>query len=144
MAAVGLLLTLKYLRLYEREIKLQRVEQKRLAWERILKLMHQVAKFAALANISSVNHSRLARPQGFLPPQIAAKYDSASENLLSYWLQLKGELDIMPGDGAIDEIQAFIAKYDASADSRASEAFGNELQPITHRVRDRAEKSFGS
>ncbi len=104
--------------------------------------MHQVAKYAALANLSSVNHSPIARAQAFLPPELAAKYEFASENLLSYWLQLKVELEIMPDSTLIDKIQEFIANYDLSADSRASEQFANDLYPITRQVGKQAEKSF--
>src|ERR1019366_2362412 len=92
LAAVGLLLTTWYLRLYRREIKNQGLEQERLAWERILKLLHQVAKYAAMANLSSVTHSPIAKANGFLPPDIAAKYEFASMNLLSYWHQLRVEM----------------------------------------------------
>ncbi|MGA7795594.1 MAG: hypothetical protein WCA19_21380 [Candidatus Acidiferrales bacterium] len=142
LAGIGLLLTLRYLEIYKGEIKQQGVEQERLAWERILKLLHQVAKWAALANLSSVKHSSLAKAQGFLPPEIAAKYAPATENLLSYWHQLKVELDIMPDSSLIEKIKEFVAKYDLSADSRASEEFADDLQPITHQVIKRAEKSF--
>jgi hypothetical protein len=142
LAGVGLLLTLKYLLLYQAEVENQRVEQERMAWERILKLLHQVAKYAALAHISSVNHSPIAKAQGFLPPDLAAKYDLASETLLSYWHQLKVELDIMPDSALIDTIQQLIAKYDLSADSRASEQFADDLYPVTQLVSERARKSF--
>jgi hypothetical protein len=142
MAAIGLLLTLRYLKLYEKEIKKQGVEQERLAWERILKLLHQVAKYAALANLSSANHSPIAKAHGFLPPDLAAKYEFASETLLSYWHQLKVELDIMPDSTLIDKIQEFVAKYDLSADSRASEQFANDLYPVTRQVSEHAQKSF--
>lgn len=142
LAAIGLLLTLIYLQLYRDEIKSQGVEQERLAWERVLKLLHQVAKYAALANLSSVNHSPIAKAQGFLPPEIAAKYEFASENLLSYWHQLKVEMDIMPDSDLIDTLQEFVSKYDLSADSRASEQFAKDIYPITHKVSNRAQKSF--
>jgi hypothetical protein len=143
LAAVGLLLTTWYLRLYRREIKNQGLEQERLAWERILKLLHQVAKYAAMANLSSVTHSPYAKANGgYLPPEIAAKYSVAAENLLSYWHQLKVEMDIMPDSDLIDTLQAFVSKYDPSTDSRASEAFAKDLYPLTHQVSNRAQKSF--
>jgi hypothetical protein len=143
LAAVGLLLTIRYLRLYSREIKNQGLEQERLAWERILKLLHQVAKYAAMANLSSVNHSPYAKANGgYLPPEIAAKYGVASENLLSYWHQLKVEMDIMPDSDLINTLQTFVSKYDPSTDSRASEAFAKDLHPLTHKVSSRAQKSF--
>lgn len=143
LAAVGLLLTIWYLRLYRREIKNEGLEQERLAWERILKLLHQVAKYAAMANLSSVTHSPYAKANGgYLLPEIAAKYSAASENLLSYWHQLRVEMEIMPGSDLIDTLQAFVSKYDQSADSRASEAFAKDLYPLTHQVSNRAQKSF--
>jgi hypothetical protein len=142
LAGVGILLTLRYLKLYERELKNQQGEQERSAWERVLKLLHQVAKWAAMANLSSINHSLLAKKIGFLPPDLAAKYGPATETLLSYWHQLKVELDIMPDSVLIQEIQAFIAKYDASTDARASELFISDLTPITRKVSERAQKVF--
>jgi hypothetical protein len=144
LAAAGLLLTVYYLQLYRREIKNQGVEQERLAWERILKLLHQVAKYGVMANLSSVNHSPHVKTHGFLPPDLAAEYRSAAENLLSYWLQLKVELDIMPDSPLIDNVQGFIAKYDQSADSRATVQFVPDLTPIIHEVAKKAEKSFGN
>jgi hypothetical protein len=141
LAGLGLLLTLRYLRLYQGELERQGVEQERLAWERILKLLHQVAIYAAEANLSSVTHSRLARQLGFLPPEVAAKYGPASETLLNYWHQLRVELDLMPNSDLIDRIQRFIGGYEA-ADDRASEQFANDLYPITHAVAERAQRVF--
>jgi hypothetical protein len=141
LAGIGVLLTLKYLLLYREEVRKQRVEQERLAWERILKLLHQIAKYSALANLSSVNHSPLA-VQGVLPPEIAVKYEFATETLFSYWHQLRVELDLMPDSTLIERIQGFVLKYDSSADARASVQFGNDLSPITQEVIPRAQKSF--
>jgi hypothetical protein len=140
-AATGLILTLIYLQLYRRELGNQGVEQERLAWERILKLLHQVAKYAADANLSSVTHSKYAKGTGYLPPDLAARYGPASENLLSYWHQLKVEMDIMPDSDLIGALQEFVPKYE-SADSRASDQFMMDLTPIVHKVANRARKSF--
>jgi len=57
LAATGLLLTLYYLRLYQSQLRSDKNEQKRLAWERILKLLHQIAIWSAAANLSSATHS---------------------------------------------------------------------------------------
>jgi hypothetical protein len=133
----------RYLQLYKGEIKQQGVEQERQAWERVLKLLHQVAKYSAMANLSSANHSPYVKKLGFVPPDIAWKHESASENLLSYWHQLKAELDIMPGSTLIDKILDFMAGYE-SADSRASGQFVPDLTPIVHEVAKKAEKSFGN
>ena len=141
LAAIGLLLTLRYLIVYQGEVKKQRLEQERQAWERILKPLHQVAVYAAEANLSSVTHSRMAERLGFLPPEVAARYGGASETLLLYWHQLRVELELMPSSGLVDKIQQFILGYDA-ADDRASEQFANDLHPITHEVVERAQKSF--
>lgn len=89
-----------------------------------------------------MNHSPLVKRDGFLPQEVAAKYEYAQETLLSYWHQLKLELAIMPESPLIDTIQGFIAKYDASADSRASEAFAGDIQPITQQVSLKAQKKF--
>ena len=137
LATIGLILTPIYLILYSRQLKSESDERGRLSWERILKLLHEVAKWSAAANISSVNHSPLIQQLGALPPQIAAKYGTASETLLSYWLQLKLELDLMPPAEIIDNIRTFIQQYDASADQRASAQFGNDLLPLTEAVRPR-------
>jgi hypothetical protein len=142
LAGIGLLLTLRYLRLYQTELKNHAVEQERLTWERVLKLLHQIAKFAALANLSSTNHSPIFKQYGFLPPEVAERYGPASESLLSYWHQLKVELDIMPDSALINTLQEFVEKYDSSADLRASEQFAGDIQPITRQVSGRAQKSF--
>jgi len=142
LAAIGVLLTLVYLRLYSSELADQRVEQERLAWERILRAMHQVAKFAAMAQLSSATHSPFLKKLGFVPLEIAEKYGSAQENLLNYWHQLKLELDIMPDSHLADTIQSFVAKYDSSADARATDAFSADIQPITRQVSLRAQKAF--
>jgi hypothetical protein len=141
LAGIGLLLTLQYLKMYQGEVKKQRVEQERLAWERILKLLHQVAVYAAEANLSSVTHSRLTKKLGFLPPEVAARYGQASETLLIYWHQLRVELELMPSTDLVERIQQFILRYDA-ADDRASEQFANDLYPITHEAVERAQRSF--
>lgn len=143
LAGTGLILTVRYLQLYREEIKQQGIEQERQAWERVLKLLHQVANYGAKANLSSTNHSPYLKMQGILPPDIAAKYSSASENLLSYWHQLKVELDIMPDSILIDKIQEVMARYE-SADSRASAQFIPDLTPAIHEVAKKAEKSFGN
>ncbi len=140
LAAIGLILTLIYLSLYSRQLKAESDERRRLSWERILKLLHEVAKWSAAANLSSVNHSPLIQQLGALPPQIAANYSIASETLLSYWLQLKLELDLMPPSEIIDNIRTFIQQYDASADQRASAQFGDDLRPLTDAVRPLARR----
>lgn len=144
LAAIGVLLTLLYLRLYSSELARQRIEQERLAWERVLRALHQVAKFAAMAQLSSATHSPFLKKLGFVPVEIAEGYKSAQENLLNYWHQLKLELDIMPDSPLSDTIQAFIEKYDASADSRATEEFAVDIQPITRQVSQKAQKTFGA
>lgn len=144
MAALGLLLTLRYLSIYQREIRERQVEQKRLEWERILKLLHQIAKYAAMANVASATHSPLLQAQGFLPPQIAEGYKPAVESLFAYWHQLRVELDIMPMSELIQELQEFILLYDASTDAKASEQFAHDLFPITAKVKARARKKPGS
>ena len=141
-AGIGLLLTLRYLKLYEKELENQMVEQERLAWERILKLLNQVAKYCALAQVSSVFHSPIAKAQGFLPPELAAQYEPAQRSLLDYWHQLKVELDIMPQSELRDMIWSLIWKYDGSSDSRASEEFANELPPVVRKASERAQKLF--
>jgi hypothetical protein len=138
----GLLLTLRYLRLYRGEIRNQAKEQERLAWERILKILHQIAKWSAMANQSSVQHSRFA-VNGVLPQDLADRYGPASETLLGYWLQLKTELGIMPDCRLIEEIQSFVDEFDTSTDARASEAFATALYPISRSVSVRAQRSFG-
>jgi hypothetical protein len=143
LASIGLILTVRYLQLYKGEIKQQGVEQERLAWERILKLLHQVAKYGAMANLSSIVHSPILKKTGILPPEFAEDYGPASENLLNYWHQLKVELDIMPDSTLIDKIQDFMPNYE-SADSRASGQFVPDLAPIIHEVAKKAEKSFGT
>lgn len=141
LAAIGVLLTLKYIRLYRTEIERDRVEQERLAWERILRLLNQIAFQGAIVNLSSVRHSPLAKATGFLPPDVAARYGTASEALLGYWHQLKVEVSIMPESTLVDKIQAFTDKYE-SADSKASNAFLADLPAITHEVTSRAQKHF--
>jgi hypothetical protein len=140
LAAIGLILTLIYLILYSSQLKSESDERRRLSWERILKLLHEVAKWSAAANLSSVNHSPLIQQLGVLPPQIAANYGTASETLLSYWLQLKLELDLMPPSEIIENVRTFIQQYDASADQRASGQFGEDLLPLTEAVRPLAQR----
>ncbi len=140
LAGVGLLLTLKYLKLYQQQIRDQAVEGERLTWERILKILHQIAKWAAMANQSSVRHSRFA-VNGILPEDLANRYGPASETLLNYWLQLKTELMIMPSSPLVEEIQNFVGDFDTSADARASERFAEALYPITRSVGQRAQRS---
>jgi hypothetical protein len=140
LAAIGLLLTLYYLQLYQSQLRSDRNEQQRLAWERILKLLHQIAIWSAAANLSSVTHSPLIQQQGFVPPEIAARYGPASETLFAYWLQLKVELSIMPPFTIIDNIRAFIQQYDLSTDLRASAQFGADLLPLTTAVRPLAQR----
>ena len=134
LAAIGILLTLRYIRLYTAEIASHRSEQERLAWERMLRLLNQVAFQGAIVNLSS-------KVTGFLPPDVAARYGPASEALLSYWHQLRVEVNIMPESKLTEKIEAFIAKYESS-DSRASDGFLKSLYPIAHEVTDRAQKSF--
>jgi hypothetical protein len=141
LAAIGLLLTLYYLKLYQSQLKSDKSERQRLEWERILKLLHQIAIWSAAANLSSVKHSPLMKQQGFVPPEISAKYGPASETLFGYWLQLKVELDIMPPSEIIDRIRTFIQKYDLSTDLRASVQFGDDLRPLTDAVRPLAQRS---
>lgn len=140
LAAVGLILTLIYLIIYTRQLSAERDERRRLAWERILKLLHEIATWSAAANLSSANHSPLIQQLGFLPPAVGAGYARASETLLGYWLQLKLELDLMPPADVIGQIRAFIAQYDLSADDRASAQFGDQLQPLTALVRPFAQR----
>lgn len=141
LAAVGLFLAARQLSLYRHELKQRTVESERLAWERILKLLHQVAQFAAAAHLSSVTHSPLARNTGYLPPDIEAGYGPAQQSLLSHWQQLMVELSLMPDGTLVETIGQFIAKYQ-SADSRASKKFLDDLPTITHRVNGRAQKNF--
>jgi len=141
LAAMGVLLTLYYLRLYSSEIRRHEQEQERLAWERILKLVHRVIEYAAQANLSSVAYSPLGKV-GFLQPDIAAKYGPAQESLLSYWHELRVELSMMPDSPFTDEVQQFIAKYDGSADARASVEFQVDIIPIAYKISQKARKSF--
>jgi hypothetical protein len=140
LAATGLLLTLHYLRLYQSQLRSDKSEQQRLAWERILKLLHQIAVWSTKANLSSATHSPLIQQHGFLPPEIAASYGPASDTLFGYWLQLKVELDLMPPSQIIDNIRTFIEKYDSSTDLRASTQFGTDLLPLTAAVRPLAQR----
>ena len=140
LAGTGLLLTLYYLQLYQSQIRSDKNEQQRLAWERILKLLHQIAIWSAAANLSSATRSPLIQQQGFVPPEIAARYGPASETLFGYWLQLKVELDIMPPSDIIDNIRTFIQQYDLNTDLRASAQFGTDLLPLTAAVRPLARR----
>ena len=84
----------------------------------------------------------MAKANGFLPHEIAAKYEFASENLLSCWHQLKVEMDIMLHSNLIDTLQQFMFKYDLSSDSRASEEFWLcDIFAVTRQVSDRAQKN---
>jgi len=89
--------------MYARDLSEQRIEAERLAWERILKLLHQVIEYATAARMSSVNHSPLAKASGFLPPDVAAKYESVAYSLLSYWHQLRVEVSLMPPSSLVEE-----------------------------------------
>lgn len=141
-AALGLFLSARQLSLYRKELKDRAAESERLAWERILKLLHQVAQFAAAANLSSVTQSPIAKKTGYLPPDVASEYGPAQQNLLSYWHQLRVEMSLMPDGPLTESIEKFINKYNQSADSRASQEFLSDLPPITHRVTERAQRSF--
>jgi uncharacterized protein YigA (DUF484 family) len=132
LAAIGLLLTYGQLRLYRDEIRNERVEKERLAWERMLKLLHEVARYAAEAQISSATHSPLALPN-------FDDYQAATETLFSYWHQLQVEMNIMPASDLTDTLRAFVSKYQ-SADSRASEQFIKDLTPIVFKVANLAQK----
>jgi len=142
LAAIGLLLTLRYLRVYEREIKSQRSEQKRQDWERILRLLNEISSHYARAHLASEQHSPLVRRLGCVPPDIAADYEDASTSLLSYFRQLRLELLIMPNSPLMDLILRFVDRYHSNAEARASEQFGKDLRPITEWVSKEARKSF--
>jgi hypothetical protein len=144
LAAGGVLLNFVYTRMYAGELSGGRVEVERLAWERILKLLNQVIEYATAARMSSVNHSPLVKVLGFLPADLAAKYESAAYSLLSYWHQLRVEVSLMPHSSLVGEIESFMSKYSASADARASEQFGKDITPIVLKVNERARKSFSS
>lgn len=142
LAGVGLLFTKQQLSLYREELRDQAKQRERLAWERILKLLHQVVLFAAQANQSSAVHSPIAKQNGVLPPDLAAKYEPAQVNLLAYWHQLRVELSLMPDGPVVQKVDDFMRKYDSSADARASKQFLDALPTITHLVSEHAQKSF--
>lgn len=142
LAAIGLLLTVRQLSLYRQELRDRATEEERFAWERILKMLHQVAQFAGKAHVSSAVHSPWNKQLGYVPPEIEAMYGPAQDSLLSYWHQLRVELSLMPDGPLVRTIESFMDKYNDSADGRASKAFLDDLPAITHAVTEHAQKSF--
>lgn len=141
-AAIGLLLTARQLSLYRQELRNRATEEERLAWERILKILNQVAHFASAAHVSSARHSPWIAKVGYVPPEVVGAYGPAQASLLSYWQQLRIDVSLMPDEPLVRKIEAFLEQYGHDADARASKEFIDNLAPISQAVIKRAQRNF--